>query len=130
MYLPKIEVMNLIGDVKGKVAVMVDDMIDTAEGLLQKVQLYYMKRVPGKSMLAALMPSLAISNYGSRNLKTEDGATGIIPPLAETRTAGLKDRIWASRAQEDSITWTEKCNIKEAVVGACLVFCLTDVIEK
>ncbi|KAA8544056.1 hypothetical protein F0562_021767 [Nyssa sinensis] len=56
--LPKIEVMNLIGDVKGKVAVMVDDMIDTTEGLLQKVQLYYMKREPGKSMLAALMPSL------------------------------------------------------------------------
>ncbi|KAA8523244.1 hypothetical protein F0562_009667 [Nyssa sinensis] len=56
-------------------------------------------------------------------------ATGIIPPLAETRTAGLKDRRWGSRAQEDSITWTEKCNIKEAVAGACLVFRLTDVIE-
>ena len=27
--------MNLIGDVKGKVAVMVDDMIDTAGKLLQ-----------------------------------------------------------------------------------------------
>lgn len=26
------QVMNLIGDVKGKVAVMVDDMIDTAGG--------------------------------------------------------------------------------------------------
>lgn len=26
------EVMNLIGDVKGKVAIMVDDMIDTAGG--------------------------------------------------------------------------------------------------
>lgn len=28
-----LQVMNLIGDVKGKVAVMVDDMIDTAGGL-------------------------------------------------------------------------------------------------
>jgi phosphoribosylpyrophosphate synthetase len=29
-----LQVMNLIGDVKGKVAVMVDDMIDTAGGFL------------------------------------------------------------------------------------------------
>lgn len=28
-----LQVMNLIGDVKGKVAVMVDDMIDTAGAL-------------------------------------------------------------------------------------------------
>jgi ribose-phosphate pyrophosphokinase len=32
------EVMNLIGDVRGKVAVMVDDMIDTA-GMLEQVLL-------------------------------------------------------------------------------------------
>ncbi|KAL6583167.1 hypothetical protein OROMI_005245 [Orobanche minor] len=31
--LAAIMIMNLIGDVKGKVAVMVDDMIDTAEVL-------------------------------------------------------------------------------------------------
>ncbi|KAL5973660.1 ribose-phosphate pyrophosphokinase 1 [Asimina triloba] len=58
------EVMNLIGDVRGKVAVMVDDMIDTADKdnaifwvPLQKVLLYYIKKVQGKSMLAALMLS-------------------------------------------------------------------------
>ncbi|RVX02339.1 Ribose-phosphate pyrophosphokinase 1 [Vitis vinifera] len=50
------QVMNLIGDVKGKVAVMVDDMIDTAvigwwlQELLLKEQLCCIKRVPEKSM--------------------------------------------------------------------------------
>lgn len=32
--------MNLIGDVKGKVAVMVDDMIDTAGELSQYMYIY------------------------------------------------------------------------------------------
>ena len=33
--------MNLIGDVKGKVAVMVDDMIDTAGGFLRPHLLFF-----------------------------------------------------------------------------------------
>lgn len=36
MYAMYLQVMNLIGDVKGKVAVMVDDMIDTAGELRTK----------------------------------------------------------------------------------------------
>lgn len=36
-----LQVMNLIGDVKGKVAVMVDDMIDTAGGLRNPISSSY-----------------------------------------------------------------------------------------
>lgn len=36
-----LQVMNLIGDVKGKVAVMVDDMIDTAGELCSKSKLLH-----------------------------------------------------------------------------------------
>lgn len=36
-----LQVMNLIGDVKGKVAVMVDDMIDTAGWLHSSLKLIF-----------------------------------------------------------------------------------------
>ena len=36
-----VQVMNLIGDVKGKVAVMVDDMIDTAGTIAQGAALLH-----------------------------------------------------------------------------------------
>ncbi|XP_059633100.1 uncharacterized protein LOC132275917 [Cornus florida] len=51
--------------------------------------------------------------------------TGSILQLTETQTAGLNHRKWIAGEQEDF----DKCNIKEAVAGACLVFRLTDVVE-
>ncbi|GFY98449.1 hypothetical protein Acr_12g0009900 [Actinidia rufa] len=74
---------------------------------------------------------------GCSNGINEDGcqlllhyaATGNFLPLTETQIAGLKHRNWNSQRQDDSTAWFEKCNIKEAVAGTCLVFHLTDDVE-
>ncbi|PSS15513.1 hypothetical protein CEY00_Acc13004 [Actinidia chinensis var. chinensis] len=74
---------------------------------------------------------------GCSNGINEDGcqlllhyaATGNFLPLTETQIAGLKHRNWNSQRQDDSTAWFEKCNIKEAVAGTCLVFHLTDAVE-
>lgn len=44
-----LQVMNLIGDVKGKVAVMVDDMIDTAGELRNHI--YYLLLYPTSPLI-------------------------------------------------------------------------------
>ena len=46
--------MNLISDVKGKVAVMVDDMIDTAGGFLRPQLFYFLFFLMDEKMAAAV----------------------------------------------------------------------------
>jgi phosphoribosylpyrophosphate synthetase len=76
--------MNLIGDVQGKVAVMVDDMIDTA-GMLERVLLelsffsicFHLELVPGcasESYFYALIFDTAGTIANSAALLHQEGA--------------------------------------------------------
>ena len=49
-----LQVMNLISDVKGKVAVMVDDMIDTAGGFLRPQLFFFFFFLMDEKMAAAV----------------------------------------------------------------------------
>jgi hypothetical protein len=56
-------------------------------------------------------------------------ATGRILQSTETKSTKLKHVKWSSVGWEESVRWTDKCNKREAVAGACLVFSLTDAVE-
>ncbi|KAG2718177.1 hypothetical protein I3760_03G207800 [Carya illinoinensis] len=74
---------------------------------------------------------------GCSNNIDEDGcqmllhyaATGRILQSVETKCTKLKHAKWSSVEWEESVRWTDKCNKREAVAGACLVFSLTDTVE-
>ncbi|KAM0028991.1 putative ribose-phosphate diphosphokinase [Helianthus debilis subsp. tardiflorus] len=71
--------MNLIGDVKGKVAVMVDDMIDTAGTIAKGADLLH-REGAGKFMHAAHMLFSVDMFYGS-------------PPTIERLSSGLFQEV-------------------------------------
>lgn len=74
---------------------------------------------------------------GCSNNIDEDGcqlllhyaATGRILQSVETTCTKLKRVKWSSVGWAESVRWTDKCNKREAVAGACLVFSLTDTVE-
>ncbi|XP_059431855.1 uncharacterized protein LOC132165349 isoform X2 [Corylus avellana] len=56
-------------------------------------------------------------------------ATGRILQSTEKKSTKLMHAKWSSVECEESVRWTDKCNKREAVAGACLVFSLTDAVE-
>jgi hypothetical protein len=56
-------------------------------------------------------------------------ATGRILLSIEHNNTKLKHVKWSSVGWEGSVRWSDKCDKREAVAGACLVFSLTDTVE-
>lgn len=56
-------------------------------------------------------------------------ATGRILQSIENKSTKLKHVKWSSIGWEESVRWTDQCNKREALAGACLVFSLTDTVE-
>lgn len=84
------------------------------------------RRIP----LGILLGCLEYIDENGCELLLHYAATDRILQSRETSTSCLNHLKWKPEGQKDALMQTDECNVEDAVAGACLLFSLTDIVER